>query len=100
MATNDVNRISANFGAVEDGAQQIISQARNIMTQLEDLHKKVTDFVANNWEGDATEAFTQLQTNWNNNVTQLNTTLESAGQLVSTGNADLQAKDTALAGLF
>ncbi|UFS95474.1 WXG100 family type VII secretion target [Nocardia huaxiensis] len=100
MATNDPTRISANFDAVEAGAQGIIAQARDIMTQLEALHKKVTDFVTNNWEGDANDAFAQMQGNWNNNVNQLNTTLESAGQLVSTGNADLQAKDTALAGLF
>ncbi len=99
MAGNP-SQIRANFGEVEAGAQAIISQARGIMTLLEDFHKEVTNFVTNNWEGDANEAFSQLQTQWNTHVQQLNTTLEGAGKLVSTGNSDLQGTDTALAGLF
>lgn len=100
MVANDPTRISANFGEVEAGAQAIVSDARNLMSMLEDFHKKVTDFVTNNWEGDANDAFAQLQSQWNTHVQQLNTTLEGAGTLVSTGNSDLQGTDTALAGLF
>ncbi|MFF0542607.1 WXG100 family type VII secretion target [Nocardia thailandica] len=100
MAANDTSRITANFGEVEAGAQAIVAEARSIMTQLEDFHKKVTDFVTNNWKGDANDAFTQLQAQWNTHVQQLNTTLEGAGTLVTTGNSDLQSTDTALAGLF
>ncbi|MGW5315358.1 WXG100 family type VII secretion target [Nocardia thailandica] len=100
MAANDPTRIAANFGEVQAGAQAIVSEARSIMTMLEDFHKKVTDFVTNNWEGDANDAFAQLQSQWNTHVTQLNTTLEGAGNLVSTGNSELQSTDTALAGLF
>ncbi|QIS09052.1 WXG100 family type VII secretion target [Nocardia arthritidis] len=92
--------IKAHFGEVEAGAQSVIGQARGIMTLLEDLHKVVTTFVQNEWDGDANEAFTQLQAQWNTNVTQLNTTLESAGKLVSSGNSDLQGTDTSLASLF
>ncbi|MFE3545502.1 WXG100 family type VII secretion target [Nocardia sp. NPDC059177] len=97
---SDPSRISANFGEVESGAAGIISEARNVMTMLEDFHKTVTDFVTNNWQGDANDAFTQMQNQWNTHVQQLNTTLEGAGQLVSSGNSDLQGTDTALAGLF
>ncbi|MFC8385901.1 MULTISPECIES: WXG100 family type VII secretion target [unclassified Nocardia] len=100
MAGNDVTRISANFGEVEAGAQRIVQDARGIMTMLEDFHKQVTDFVTNNWAGDANDAFTQLQAQWNTHVQQLNTTLEGAGTLVQTGNSDLKGTDTALAGLF
>lgn len=100
MAGNDVNRISANFGEVDAGAQGIITASRGLMTELEDFHKQVTDFVTNNWEGDANDSFAQLQATWNQRIQQLNTTLEGAGQVVSTGNADLQATDTSLAGLF
>jgi len=100
MAANDPSRISANFGEVESGAQGIVSDARAIAAELEDFHKKVTDFVTNNWKGDANDAFASLQNQWNTHVQQLNTTLEGAGKLVSTGNTDLQGTDSALAGLF
>ncbi|MFD6105347.1 MULTISPECIES: WXG100 family type VII secretion target [Nocardia] len=100
MAANDPTRISANFGEVEAGAQAIVTEARNVMNLLEDFHKTVTDFVTNNWKGDANDSFTELQTQWNTHVQQLNTTLEGAGTLVAQGNSDLQGTDTALAGLF
>ncbi|SLH76404.1 Uncharacterised protein [Mycobacteroides abscessus subsp. abscessus] len=66
-------QISANFAGVEDGARQIIKRA---------------------------EAFAQLQRTWQQNVDQLNTTLAGAGQLVSSGNSELQSTDSALANLF
>ncbi|WP_433661752.1 WXG100 family type VII secretion target [Nocardia sp. CA-128927] len=100
MAANDPGTIASNFGAVEAGAQSIVSEARNITSMLEDFHKQVTDFVTNYWKGDANDAFAQLQTQWNTSVTQLNATLETAGRAVSTGNTDLQSTDTNLAGLF
>ncbi|MET9027686.1 MULTISPECIES: WXG100 family type VII secretion target [Nocardia] len=100
MVANDPGRIASNFGEVEAGAQAIVSEARSVMTMLEDFHKQVTDFVTNYWKGDANDAFASLQAQWNTQVTQLNTTLESAGKLVSSGNSDLQGTDTALAGLF
>ncbi|MFG1794344.1 WXG100 family type VII secretion target [Nocardia sp. NPDC049149] len=100
MAANNPGTIASNFGEVEAGAQSIVSEARNVMSMLEDFHKQVTDFVTNNWKGDANDAFASLQAQWNTNVTQLNTTLESAGKLVSSGNTDLQGTDTSLAGLF
>ncbi|WP_194834106.1 WXG100 family type VII secretion target [Nocardia sp. XZ_19_369] len=100
MVANDPSTISSNFGAVEAGAQSIVAEARNITAMLEDFHKQVTDFVTNYWKGDANEAFAQLQSQWNTSVTQLNATLETAGRAVSSGNTDLQATDTSLAGLF
>ncbi|MFI6171587.1 WXG100 family type VII secretion target [Nocardia sp. NPDC051052] len=97
---SDPNTIASNFGSVEAGAQSIVSEAKNISSMLEDFHKQVTDFVTNNWKGDANDAFASLQSQWNTNVSQLNTTLETAGRAVSTGNSDLQTTDTSLAGLF
>ncbi|WP_067886243.1 WXG100 family type VII secretion target [Nocardia vaccinii] len=100
MAANDPSRISANFGDVAAGADAFISRARNLMSDLEDFHKQVTDFVTNHWQGDANDAFAQLQSQWNQNIMQLNTTLQGAAQLVHTGNSDLQSRDSSLAGLF
>ncbi|WP_107654221.1 WXG100 family type VII secretion target [Nocardia suismassiliense] len=100
MAANDPGTIASNFGSVEEGAQSIVAEARNITSMLEDFHKQVTDFVTNYWKGDANDAFAMLQSQWNTSVTQLNATLETAGRAVSTGNSDLQATDTSLAGLF
>ncbi|WP_067543892.1 WXG100 family type VII secretion target [Nocardia crassostreae] len=92
--------ISAQFASVADNATAIINRAEQIRNDLEAFHKSVEDFVANNWKGDANEAFADLQRTWNTHVGQLNTTLGGAATLVRTGNAELQAKDTALAGLF
>lgn len=92
--------ISAHFEGVADGATSIIQRAEGIRDQLEAFHRAVEEFVTNNWKGDANEAFADMQRMWNTHVGQLNTTLSGAGTLVRTGNAELQAKDTALAGLF
>jgi len=100
MAANDTSRISANFGDVAAGADDFISRAKGLMADLEDLHKQVQDFVTNHWSGDANEAFSQLQSQWNTNIMQLNTTLQGAAQLVHTGNSDLQSRDSSLANLF
>ncbi|GAA5067418.1 WXG100 family type VII secretion target [Nocardia callitridis] len=94
------SNISANFSGVEDGARQIIARAEGIRNELESFHRKVQEFVETAWKGDANEAFAELQRGWNNHVIQLNTTLDGAGKLVSSGNSDLQGTDTALAGLF
>jgi|GEM_PF-6643933 len=100
MAANDTSRISANFGDVASGADAFIGRARGLMTDLEDFHKQVTAFVTEHWQGDANEAFSQLQSQWNQNVMQLNETLVAAGQLVHTGNSDLQSRDSSLANMF
>ncbi|MBF6138554.1 WXG100 family type VII secretion target [Nocardia farcinica] len=92
--------ISANFAGVEDGARQIIKRAEGIRDELEAFHKKVEEFVTTNWKGATNEAFAQLQRTWQQNVDQLNTTLAGAGQLVSSGNSELQSTDSALANLF
>ncbi|WP_433564650.1 WXG100 family type VII secretion target [Nocardia sp. CA-151230] len=100
MAAVDGRIISAHFEGVADGANSIIRRAEVIRDQLEAFHRSVEEFVQNNWKGDANDAFTDLQRAWNQHVLQLNTTLNGAATLVRTGNAELQAKDTALAGLF
>ncbi|WP_280487562.1 WXG100 family type VII secretion target [Nocardia farcinica] len=91
--------ISANFEGVEAGAQQIIKRAEGIRNELEAFHKKVQEF-AESQGGAANEAFIAFQTQWQQHVAQLNTTLAGAGQLVSSGNSELQSTDTALATLF
>ncbi|WP_062983067.1 MULTISPECIES: WXG100 family type VII secretion target [Nocardia] len=101
MVANAVNKISADFHAVEAGAMDIKNQAQSIMTMLDDFKSDVLKFVQDNWEeGAASEAFQELQKMWNQHAAQLNDTLNGAAQLVSTGNAELQGTDTALAGLF
>lgn len=100
MAASMGQIISAQFAGVEQNATTIIKRAENIRDQLEAFHRNVEEFVANNWKGDANEAFADLQRVWRSHTDQLNATLSGAGTLVRTGNAELQAKDTALAGLF
>ncbi|MEV6771357.1 WXG100 family type VII secretion target [Nocardia sp. NPDC051030] len=100
MAAANGQIISAHFDGVASNAVAIIQRAEGIRDELEAFHRKVEEFVANNWKGDANEAFADLQRMWNTHVGQLNTTLGGAAKLVHTGNAELQAKDTALAGLF
>ncbi|WP_067704247.1 WXG100 family type VII secretion target [Nocardia jejuensis] len=100
MAAAHGQIISAHFDGVADNATAIIRRAETIRDELEAFHRSVEEFVANNWKGDANDAFGDLQRMWNTHVGQLNTTLSGAATLVRTGNAELQAKDTALAGLF
>ncbi|MFX0580535.1 WXG100 family type VII secretion target [Nocardia nepalensis] len=92
--------ISANFEGVADGARQIIKRAEGIRDELEAFHKKVEEFVATSWKGATNDSFAEFQRSWNQHVTQLNTTLHGAAQLVDKGNSELQGTDTALAGLF
>jgi uncharacterized protein YukE len=91
--------ISAHFDGVAEGAKQIIKRAEDIRTELEQFNKKVEEF-AHTQGGAANEAFLQYQGVWNQQVVQLNATLAGAGQLVNTGNAELQGTDSALANLF
>ncbi|MCP2295574.1 WXG100 family type VII secretion target [Nocardia amikacinitolerans] len=93
-------QISANFGGVEDGARQIIKRAEGIRDELVQFHQKIEQFVTDNWKGATNEAFAEMQRTWNKNVDQLNTTLVGAGQLVSSGNSELQSTDSALSNLF
>ncbi|MFR9752232.1 WXG100 family type VII secretion target [Nocardia sp. 004] len=97
----DPTKISANFGAVEGTAMDIKNKAQEVMSMLEDFKNEVANFVRDNWEeGAASEAFQQLQATWNQHAAQLNTTLDGAAMLVSSGNSELQSTDTALANLF
>ncbi|MBF6356192.1 WXG100 family type VII secretion target [Nocardia higoensis] len=91
--------ISANFEGVSDGAQTIIKRAEGIRDELNAFHQKVKEF-AETQGGAANEAFIAFQTQWQQHVEQLNTTLTGAGQLVSSGNSELQSTDKALANLF
>ncbi|MCU1645295.1 MAG: hypothetical protein JWN03_5570 [Nocardia sp.] len=100
MAAANGQVISAHFEGVADGANSVIRRAEHIRDQLEAFHRSVEEFVTNNWKGDTNDAFADLQRTWNVHVGQLNATLSGAGTLVRTGNAELQAKDIALAGLF
>lgn len=92
--------ISSNFGSVDDGAAAILANARQINTLLEDFHKYVTDFVTNNWDGAANDAFTEMQNLWHTSSQELAATLEKAATTVRSGNDELKATDTGLAGLF
>ncbi|MFD0365901.1 WXG100 family type VII secretion target [Nocardia sp. GCM10030253] len=92
--------ISANFEGVADGARQIIKRAEGIRDELESFHKKVEEFVAQNWKGATNDAFAEFQRSWQQHVVQLNTTLSGAGTLIDKGNSELQGTDSALAGLF
>lgn len=101
MVSTDGTRISADFRSVAQGAEDLEAQARGIMQELEQFKEEIARFVRENWEdGAASEAFQQVQRLWNEHVGQLNTTLQGASTLVRTGNAELQAKDIALSGLF
>ncbi|WP_216914524.1 WXG100 family type VII secretion target [Nocardia sp. NBC_01377] len=92
--------ISANFSGVESGAQQIIKRAEGISQDLEAFHKKVEEYVAVYGAGAANDAFSEMQRNWAKQAESLQTTLNGAAQLVSTGNSELQSTDSALANLF
>lgn len=101
MVANAPDKISADFHAVEAGAADIRNQAQGIMSMLDDFKSEVLKFVGDNWEeGESSQAFRELQNMWNQHAAQLNETLNGAAQLVSTGNAELQGTDKALAGLF
>jgi WXG100 family type VII secretion target len=92
--------IRASFGDIDQAAQNIISQAQALSQQLQDFHKSVEDYVANQGQGAANDAFGQLQRTWNYRSVDLSETLNQAGKVVGQGNQDLQSKDQSLAGLF
>jgi len=92
--------ISANFGGVESGAQQIIKRAETIAQDLQAFNQKVKEYVEIYGDGAANSAFNAHQVTWNQHVVQLNETLTGAAQLVKTGNSELQSTDSALANLF
>lgn len=93
--------IKANFDGVETIAQDIRNAAQRVQNLLEQFQKEVETFIQNNWaEGEAVAAFNEVHTTWTKHNEQLQATLNGAGQLVSTGNSNLQSTDKALAGLM
>lgn len=72
MAGGDT--IHVDFGAVSNLAGQIDSQVKQIEQQLEDLKQAIAK-LAQEWQGGANEAFTQVQTNWNTSADDLNQVL-------------------------
>ncbi|WP_431964161.1 WXG100 family type VII secretion target [Nocardia sp. bgisy134] len=91
--------ISANFAGVDEGAKQIVRRAEDIGDELQRFHSEIKAFFMEQG-GQARNAVLEFQGVWNQHVGQLNDTLRGAGQLVSTGNAELQGTDVALANLF
>ncbi|WP_269820675.1 WXG100 family type VII secretion target [Nocardia asteroides] len=91
--------IASNRDSVDLGAQDMINTANMLADKLQAFHNKVAE-VANRWGGSAHESFTQMQTEWNTQSTQLNTTLQEAAKLVQTGNSELHDTDKWLAGKF
>ncbi|WP_227998581.1 WXG100 family type VII secretion target [Nocardia australiensis] len=92
--------ISAHFDGVEDGARQIIKRAEGISSELQSFNKKVEEYVNTYGQGAANDAFAAFQANWNQMSEQLHATLVGAGQLVSSGNSELQGTDVALSNIF
>lgn len=91
--------ISANFDGVAEAAKKLVADAEALAADLQDFHKQVDAFFQAQG-GQAKEAVIAYQGTWNQQVQQLNETLQGAGRLVNTGNSELQDKDKALAGLF
>lgn len=64
------DEIQVNFGAVSNLASQIGSQVSQIEQELDELKAAITKLAAA-WTGGANEAFTQIQTSWNNSAQDL-----------------------------
>ncbi len=93
--------ISADFADVDAGASALLAKANEVGDNLRDFHKSVVSFMEENWgNGQSSDAFTQMQTQWNTDIQDLNATLAVVAQFVRTGNSDLQAQDAALAKNF
>lgn len=92
--------IASNRDSVDMGAQDMINTANMVADKLDKFYARVNQVVGEDWVGDASAAFKEMQDEWSRTATQLNTTLTEAAKLVQTGNSELHDTDKWLAGRF
>ncbi|RMI31833.1 WXG100 family type VII secretion target [Nocardia stercoris] len=98
MAT-DPGVVFSKFHEVNELADAIVKKAGALEADLQEFYKGVQQY-CEQADGQMNDSFQQKLGNWNERMTDLKTTLHSAGQTVGAGNDDLQNTDQNLSKLF
>lgn len=87
------------FGAIDQMTAQIDAKQATLNGKLDELKQIIAPLVAD-WEGAASESYQDKQRQWDTAALELNQVLESVGNAVGQGNADMQAREAANRGMF
>ncbi|MGD9481649.1 WXG100 family type VII secretion target [Streptomyces sp. TRM70308] len=94
-----MTNIDVTYETVTTAAGDIRTAANDIKTQLDSLHSRVMDVVAQ-WEGEAKEAFHIKQRGWESEVTGLTSTLNDIANALDGATAGYQGTDVKAAQQF
>lgn len=94
----DIGAIRYDFAAINDAGTGLQNQAQQITTALQDYENEFQRFIEENWsEGEGSAAFAIMQTKWQQQSMDLNTSLQKIGTTTLSGSENMKATDVALA---
>ncbi|MEV0333028.1 WXG100 family type VII secretion target [Nocardia sp. NPDC050717] len=94
----DIGSIRYDFAAINDAGSGLEAQAQNITTALQDYENEFQRFIEENWsEGEGSTAFAIMQTKWQQQSIDLNTSLQKLGATTLSGAENMKATDARLA---
>ncbi|MFH8365255.1 WXG100 family type VII secretion target [Streptomyces sp. NPDC018031] len=99
MTINNLDEIAVQYGSLASAAESIRNSARRLRGDIETIQGEVAR-VAEAWEGEAHNAYAQVQTNWDMQADGLHNTLMKIAALVEQASADYQTTDKKAATYF
>lgn len=84
--------IKVSYAALEVAADDCANTASKMNRTLEDLRSAVVQ-LAGSWQGEAQQAYSQLQDKWDESAADLNQVLAQIGTAVRTAGQNYQARE-------
>ncbi|MGW8380906.1 WXG100 family type VII secretion target [Streptomyces sp. ODS28] len=96
---NSLGEIAVKYGSLEHAATTIDNSAKRLRGDIEVLQNEVKA-VAESWEGEAHNAYTQIQANWDRDADGLFQALTKIANLVRQASDDYRETDKKGAAYF
>ncbi len=99
MPSSNGDVLGVKYGSLELAAADIRKQADKLNEDLDEIRALVAR-AAQNWEGQAHEAYATKQRDWNNTASSVHTSLLQIAQAVAEAGPTYRAGDHKAAGYF
>ncbi|MFD9906345.1 WXG100 family type VII secretion target [Streptomyces sp. NPDC059063] len=99
MARVNFDELAVKYGGLDAITTELGIQAKQLESDLADIKRAVAK-VAEGWEGDAYQAYTLKQKEWDNHAKAIHTALMQIGQKVGQAGGDYRGGDLKGASYF
>jgi WXG100 family type VII secretion target len=89
--------ISVNYGPTNDVYEALVYADKAIGQVLGELENTINQLLANQWEGNSSDAWQAIQKGWNDQLTQMNTDLNNNAGILQEMTSNYSTTDNNLA---